>query len=286
MNEPSGSYKKAADDGWLHHTGNSSRPARKAETKPEPRLLTTSERTRRDVIFTTLLEELVLTEQHANNLLFDRGLSPEAITRNLYASVTETLGEVVAALASEGDLTGVPGFYFERGSWRFMAKPGDLLIPVRDEQGRIQAISRRVPDYKAKRGDGKYPWCSHPQSRSGTPVHVANPYAVKFRPQIIISEGALKSDIISDYLGLTVVGIAGVDAIGENFGAWLRRSFPEADSIQIAFDMDMWTNKRVSGALDRLLKELKFVGYSPTILVWDRSAGKGLDEVLAAGVAA
>ena len=102
----------------------------------------------RHAVYSAFLEGLTLSARHAEDLHTRRGLDEEVIVRNLYASVpaADKLARHVADLAGQFYLSGIPGFVRDQRDaverWLCVAEPGELLIPVRDRQGRIQAICR------------------------------------------------------------------------------------------------------------------------------------------------
>lgn len=238
---------------------------------------------KRDRVYRKFLQLLNLKPRHAEDLL-RRGLTEWEIRKNGYRSVPE--GEapwsVCGSLVRPGyDLNGVPGFYKARGPygtyWTFSRQPG-YFIPVRDEKGRIQALQRRMDDTRG----GKYKLFSGYMSRGGcscgTPAHVAIPAQIKDR-RVWITEGPLKADIASKYLGAVAVGA--LSAV-----TW-RPVIPviaalQAKDIVIAYDRDVETNPEVGRAYEALKEELKKHGLAVSRAVWNEK--KGVDDALAAGM--
>ncbi len=267
------------------------------ETPPAPRPQpiitqpTTPERapvTRLDPVYTDLRRlHLVLSKQHREEKLNRRGLSDSAIEVNGYRS-TPTQGyaaNVARALARDYDLTGIPGFYRDAGEWRlnFGEWTYGIIIPVRDTLHRIRALMIRRDDVS---GSGKYIWLSSkdkPHGASpGAPPHFANVEAARASGEIIVSEGALKSDVIAELTGQGVCGIAGVTNFTETFGADLRRALPELKRAVVAFDADFRTNENVRRGLDRLIRNLQSSGLKVSVRVWQSALGKGFDDALVA----
>ncbi len=91
-------------------------------------------------VYTALLEKLKLNETHSEQLLESRGLSDNAIARNLYASVPNRKKnfEIGMALSKHFDLEGVPGFYIQDECWALNINYSGFYIPYRDAQGRIR----------------------------------------------------------------------------------------------------------------------------------------------------
>src|SRR5437763_10116163 len=188
----------------------------------------------RHTVYMAFLESLTLSQKHATELRERRGLSEETVTRSLYASVPSSnqLRLVVAALGRTSDLTAVPGFVRTRDKWRTVCGEGELLIPVRDSLGRIQAVCRGTGGVG---GAPKYLWLSGRRGAScGAPPHHARPYVASLIPSepLIITEGFLKADVIAERLHCSVIGLAGISSLPENFGDELRRLYPGVSAIR------------------------------------------------------
>ena len=121
---------------------------------------------RRNVVFTELLESLILSGRHSDDLM-RRGLHDTFIANNLFASVPgESKAKIVCdAMASRFDLREVPGFFQQGNAWRLAV--GDwcagYFVPVRDLAGRIQALQIRRDN-----GDSRYVWLSSKEKLEGT----------------------------------------------------------------------------------------------------------------------
>lgn len=233
---------------------------------------------RRHLIYTALLESLSLNEQHADKLLL-RGLSDTEASRNLYASLPDsrTAKKICAELAKQFDLSGVPGFFRERDQWRLAVWSTGFFIPVRDIQGRIQSCQIRFDE-----GDTRYLWFSSPNkdggASSGTPVHFARVWRAASTGEGLITEGALKADIIAEQLDACVIAVAGVSSFNNDFGMWLRAQLPALSTVLVALDRDWHTNPQVSQAMFRLVTSLKKANLNGGMLDWERA--KGLDDLL------
>jgi hypothetical protein len=292
MRERRGSEKQARNGGFVHLV--SPQFASIAPPVPGRKKRALAPADHRDRIYRALLDALTLTPEHASGLL-RRGLSEEAIAHNLYASVPdeETAAKVADAIARECDPQGVPGFYKRGGRWTFNTKEraggeGEFqplrgfLVPVRDAASRILACQIRRDE-----GDPRYKWLATGSLSPGAPVHFAQPSAVKQQPHILLTEGPLKADIISELLGACVVAVPGVGVASfpgssrEHFGRDLRKAMPGAQSVRLAFDSDHRTKAEVRRAVFRLAEELETAGWEVGLLDWDPELGKGLDDVLA-----
>lgn len=242
----------------------------------------------RDRVYRYFLRLLDLYPRHRQDLL-RRGLSEFEIKRNGYKSVPDYVPpwKICRKLIQSGlDLTGIPGFYRAKsrygGSyWTFNSSPA-YFIPVLDAKGRIQALQRRMDDIR----NGKYMLFSGHSDQGGcscgTPAHVARPKEVK-DSRVWITEGQLKADIASVYLGAIVIGAQGATS-------W-KPVVPEvlelgAKEVVIAYDRDQETNKEVARGKRMLAAELKKLGITVGEAIWEARSKeeKGIDDVLVAGL--
>lgn len=239
---------------------------------------------RRNDVYTALLDRLTLSARHSENL-FARGLSDTEIARNLYSSVprNETAIEIIAELAGRHDLAGIPGIYRESDAWRWVNPATGMLIPVRNVAGQIQGCQIRFDS-----GEARYKWLSSKGrpggASSGAPVHFARPWRARSTGVAIVTEGTLKGDFIAEKLDWCVVAVAGVTSFRDGFGEWLRQQLPELREVKIAFDSDWHIKPEVQTALLRLIRTVKAAGLTGGLYDW--SAAKGLDDLLAMEVAA
>jgi len=237
----------------------------------------------RDRVYREFLRLLSLYPGHKDDLI-RRGLSEKDIKDKGYKSVPESNKpwNICCRLIERGlDLTGIPGFYKARGRyggtyWTFDWQSG-YFIPILDSSGRIQALQRRMDD--PGRG-GKYKLFSGHQHRGGcscgTPAHIARPDKLKDR-RIWITEGPLKADIASKYLGAVVIGALSATAWKPVLEVVLEMG---AKEIVIAYDMDAKTNLYVAEAEKALKHELLKHGLKVKRARW--KTGKGIDDALVA----
>lgn len=283
MRVPAGAVSEAKNGGYIHVLQESD------STPSTPLIITTSlpvnslqkraDIVRRHAIYSDLLESLILTARHSNDLL-RRGLSDTEIARNRYASLPESPIRILSichSLAARHDLANVPGFYRnEDDRWAFPVWRPGYFIPVRDERGRIQACQIRQDT------GIRYVWLSSRDktdgASSGTPIHFARPWRVRSTRLAIITEGALKADIIAESLDTCVIAVAGVSSFRENFGSRIRKRLPYLQKVFLAFDNDWHTKSEVLKALTRMQNSLVRSGLSGGFLDWDGS--KGLDDYL------
>ncbi len=182
-------------------------------------------------------------------------------------------------------LRGIPGFW-EDHSGSHLWKERDyrapsLLIPVCDEQGRIQACQMRLP-FTSKTGL-RYLWLSSSTlplgCGPGSPLHF------KFRlvdlppdAQIVIVEGALKADVL--FTLRSDLFIVATPSVTANHDALIRLT--HGREALIAFDQDYCSNKAVCFHLASLIaRRMRSEGTSETtrIALWDRRF-KGVDDAV------
>jgi hypothetical protein len=252
--------------GWLHvleeRPERYSEPARPVVHSHEP-----APPRRLHAVYSALLDRLTLSEAHRANLR-ERGLSDFDIQSLSFKSAPADAPDL-----SDFDLRGVPGFYRERGRWRLVSYGPGFYVPVRDSRGSLRGFQLRRDS-----GEPRYLWlssASKPEgASSGAPIHFTGPVS----DRLLITEGALKADVIASRLGLPVLGLPGVNTWPQGFGRKLRKTFPALSKIYLCFDSDFKTNPNVSRALFSLLAELRAALYSPSVLTWDEA--KGFDDYL------
>jgi hypothetical protein len=231
-----------------------------------------------------LRSHLVLAEEH-RAALRARGLSDLAIDVHGYMSAPTNLfaANIARALSKDYDLTGVPGFYRDKGAWRlnFTEWHQGIIVPVKDTRSRIRGLMIR-----RDAGDKpKYVWLTSkdkPDGASpGAPPHFARVDVARATGAMTVTEGALKATVISELTGKAVCGIAGVTSFSETFGYDLRRAIPELKSVVVSYDADFRTNKAVRHGMAKVKQNLSDAGLEVLTRIWDASAGKGFDDVLA-----
>jgi phage/plasmid primase-like uncharacterized protein len=178
-------------------------------------------------------------------------------------------------------LEGVPGFYFENEHWKLNTKQPGYYVPYRNEDGKITGLQIRRDD----NADPKYVWLSSRDLPNGTPAksrtHFVNPDIAELNGEVLITEGALKADIISELAETSSVAVAGVTGMNpEKLVSRIKEAFPKLSQIVVAFDMDWKTNEHVRNALLRLVQALKSNQFAVSIRQWSEDDGKGFDDVL------
>lgn len=264
----------------------------------KPKLSKTSAEHLNDV-YEAFLHFNELAAGHAQNLRA-RGLDDIAIHLGDYKSMPTPVyaNKLAERLAKTYALEGVPGFYYQNG-WKFRTYGGvsGFFVPIKNPKGNIVGLTLRadggqtwridgetveVPKYLLISSDGKPRGAS-----SGTPHH----FALLGRPlirrdlnrlkttEIIVTEGALKANVIGEFVDVPVVGLVSVTTFDETFPALLKEIFPKLETAHIAFDMDAQTNPQVRMHRDRLELTLAKINLKTSITLW-HSGAKGLDEHL------
>lgn len=238
---------------------------------------------RRHQAYSSLLETLPLHGYHADHLTTVRKLSEETIVRCQFASVPKREdGDWLAQqFAQHAELTGIPGFWkrFERWVMAFSGTAG-FFVPIRNLSGQIEALQIRrdhgAPKYLLFSSSNKPSGCN-----SGAPVHFAR--VGRDARSVIVTEGALKAEIVAERLRCPVIGLVGVGLFSDSFGVELRRELPPLQQVLIGFDQPEGeesdrARENVARQLDRLHESLRRAGLRSETMRW--SGAKGLDDYL------
>lgn len=230
--------------------------------------------------YEALLNQLTLASDHRANLI-SRGLPPDAPARLGYRTTPAVGTSLIAKrLLSDGHyLAGVPGFYREEGQWKFVHEARGILIPVRDLDGRIQGIQIRRDNVSSR----KYRWVSSAGREDGCAAETWVHCVGKPEPEVILTEGALKADIVHTLTGRTVIAVAGVNALNHLEPVLHELQARGTEKVMTAFDMDFLTNPHVQSGYANLISLLSQTGLRYGTYVWDPQY-KGLDDFVAAGI--
>jgi hypothetical protein len=158
-----------------------------------------------------------------------------------------------------------------------------LVIPYRDDQGRIQGCQLRLHRNDVSIVEKRYRWlsCLFPfrGASSGTPIHFTfNPATLPPGQTVIITEGALKAEVlVSLRPKARVIATSGVSCSHAEIIDAAR-----AYNVLIAFDADYKTNAAVARQLARLVAAreqdiaAQHLKATTKIVTWARY--KGIDE--------
>lgn len=266
-------------------------------------------------VYEFILSKLELASEHKRNLE-QRGFSAEEIKALGYKSFTTKRKELVSALekqfgSDELINAAVPGLYKnETGALSISGKSG-IAIPVRDQEGKINAIKIRVdkpinaackylllssnPAPDKKTGEIKYPFGTAAKTSIHFPL-LSKPKKIK---KLRITEGEIKADVatsLTDFYTISLPGISmwrlAIDAI----------KILRPEEILIAFDSDkdqanstydkpdapardqFLVGKALSSLYLAIKNEAQSLGIKKVgIEHWPPDAGKGIDDVLIGG---
>lgn len=277
-----GGYTHILEAREVHHASG----ARRAASAPPAPIGTTplASAAHLDRVYRELLGEHLRIEPRHVAALVARGLSEESIAARLYATVpsADDALEIADAMARSLDLTGVPGFFQERGYWHLHTGAWNrgVLVPVKNSRGMIVGIIIRLDEPDER---GKYRWLTSASKGGcspGVPPHFAAPDLVRQTGELVITEGALKSDVICELSGSAVCGLASVTTFNDDFGKNLRRALPDLKLVRVAFDADFRTNGTVLARFSRLSRLLRYAGLRVLMRTWAAAEGKGYDDHL------
>jgi hypothetical protein len=160
-----------------------------------------------------------------------------------------------------------------------------LVIPYRDDEGRIQACQLRLHRNDLRTGEKKYRWLACPFSfqgaSSGTPIHFTfKPADLPPGKTVIITEGALKAEVLLSLRPTArVIATSGVSC---SHAEIIDAARPY--NALIAFDADYKTNPVVARQLARLIaarqQDVSAHDLKTTtrVVTWQRY--KGIDDAV------
>jgi len=241
------------------------------------------------------------------NGLLSRGLSESATenygglprTQKERASLAHTLNKFIrvrfpeyARRSTRAALIGVPGFWQDEYHNLQLASPRDysmplLVVPYRDDRGRIQACQLRLHQNDLRTGEKRYRWLACPfpfqGASSGAPIHFTfKPVDLPPGKTVIITEGTLKADVlVSLRPKARVIATSGVGCSH----AEIIEAVRDYNAL-IAFDADYRTNPAVARQLARLIaaREQDIAAHNlkttTRIVTWQKY--KGIDDALLA----
>lgn len=241
----------------------------------------------RHEVYLELLKSLQLSEKHRADLLRRKG-SPESCPwyRTLPLVGRAKIAKRLLKKFDRSALLGVPGIIEKQGEdcpYITIAGSPGLLIPIWSEQRKIIAIKIR-PDDQTR---GKYRWMtsSNPQGgrkgpSPGTPAHCPTLVPVP-SARVRLTEGPLKADIAS---GLNCLPAVAADSVANAKPVIALLQRIGCKIAVLSFDADWRTNPQVAAGTARCAEALREAGIEVEFEVWPAEQGKGIDDVLAAGL--
>ena len=225
--------------------------------------------------YAALLGKLSLASDHRENLL-SRGLTDEQIRTFGYKTMPVVgFSALAKQLQAEGYyLGGVPGFYHTKeGAWTFVQERRGILIPARDQDGKIQGLQIRLDKIKK----GKFRWISSIGKQDGCKAEgwthmIGNP-----KPTVLLTEGPLKADVIHYITGQTVIAVPGVNSLKHLKETLEYLQSQGTTKVMTCFDMDYLKNPHVRDGYYNLANILAEVGIDYGTYLWDPQF-KGLDD--------
>ena len=269
--------KLGLKDSGPSYEGSNQKQERRTITKPilqEIELPLTDIDARHET-YAALLGKLSLASDHRENLL-SRGLTDEQIRTFGYKTMPVVgFSALAKQLQSEGYyLGGVPGFYHTKdGAWTFVQERRGILIPARDQDGKIQGLQIRLDKIKK----GKFRWISSIGKQDGCKAEgwthmIGNP-----KPTVLLTEGPLKADVIHYITGQTVIAVPGVNSLKHLKETLEYLQSQGTTKVMTCFDMDYLKNPHVRDGYYNLANILAEVGIEYGTYLWDPQF-KGLDD--------
>jgi len=141
-------------------------------------------------------------------------------------------------------------------------------------------LTKEVYDNKGKKR--RYLWYSSKQASSGSPIAHHIPMNLKRIDVLLVTEGALKGVIASEFLGFEGLYEAGVGNYNNLLFTLqkLEKIVEKKFKIILALDMDKYENPDVLRAEKETIRLLKSTGHQVAIAHWPIEIGKGIDDAL------
>jgi hypothetical protein len=315
MRNSNGSKGTSRNGGNIyHHGGLPLKGGARINRKPEPPPIEIAPIEIRNTVYQELIRRSPALKYYSQLIdgpcgLLSRGLG-ETETENYgalprthkeRAGLAHTLNKFLevrfpeyAVRSTHPAMIGVPGFWQDESGNLQLWNPRDytmplLVIPYRDDQGRIQACQLRLHRNDLRIGEKKYRWLAYPfpfrGASSGTPIHFTfKPADLPAGKTVIITEGALKAQtLVSLRPKARVIATSGVSCSHAELIEAARTY-----SVLIAFDADYKTNPVVARQLARLIaaREQDVAAHhlkaTTRIVTWQRC--KGIDDAILAAV--
>ncbi len=184
-------------------------------------------------------------------------------------------------------VVGIPGFWQSANGIVQLWKPREykmpmLVIPYKDDHGRIQACQLRLHGGDISEGEKRYRWLASPLERrgcsSGTPIHFTFRPSTLYGKSVVITEGALKAEtLVSLRPQVWAIAASGVSCSHTEIVEAARTY-----NALIAFDSDHKTNPAVCRQLARLIaareQDAASRNLSTTTKIVSWQGYKGIDD--------
>ena len=204
-------------------------------------------------VYESMISTLDLSK-HDENSLLDRGFSESEISFRGYKSYNFKNDYrkimLLSKKFSKESLLKVPGFYEKNGRLVFYAQNG-IIVPVRNEQGRVVALKVRVPSES-----GKYRYISSKFKGGpspGSPLHIPL-NSIKNMTNLWVTEGEIKADFFTYQKDELCVSIPGVTSWRKVI-PFIKKVKPK--KVIVAFDSDCEIIAGVASAKIMLTKYLE-----------------------------
>lgn len=226
--------------------------------------------------------KVMCLDEEDRDYLLDRGV-PEEELKNYFSYNEYHFPLVLYKMAGDRfdleKLIGVPGFYREDGKIQRRIISG-IAIPMKNADGNITAIQIRKS--KCEKGEARYVFLSssglNEGCSCGAQVDIEAPM---MDGPVWITEGHFKACAIRRHFGNTAISVQGVNNIKPlivEIPKLLKKR--NIEKFIIAFDADMWHNKQVMKAANKLHNMLKNYNIPVVFATWDEKDGKGIDDCL------
>lgn len=211
-----------------------------------------------DKVYRSLNSKLSLSDIHRQKLTL-RGFSKNEIETRKYKSFQlQGRYKIAKELLREfGEATcrTIPGLIIktgDSGSYFTLAGAPGLLIPVRNIEQQIIGYKIRSDSEEHHERYSYFSSRSHGGVSPGCQIHVPI-FNQAPRSMVRITEGELKSDLVTALSGLHTISIPGVTNWQMVMPVLAQM---KVQNVIVALDQDMWTNTNVAQALFNLTKKL------------------------------
>ena len=205
-------------------------------------------------VYFKLLKCLDLQDKHRENLKH-RGLSDADIDAYKFKSMpSKKKGIAICkALSKMFDLEGVPGFFYENGTWDMFHAEGYLCPAYDGQKNLLLGFQVRLDEPIEKT---KYLWFSSTNKEKGCSSGAISSYLPGKGTAVLVIEGILKAHIVYCRLKCqcTIIGVPGTKAI-KCMPKYLKRN-----KFSVCFEAyDMDKAKRVSSTDKKIERILQFI---------------------------